>query len=258
MELKDFTLLYVEDDTATQEEIVKILETEVKELYVASDGEEGLELYKKHSPDIVMTDIVMPKMDGLEMTKSIKEIDYHQPVIILTSYSDNETLKSTLNLGVDKYITKPILDIDYLLNSIETVGKLAQPQIDPYKIMSQSNISMILTSDNEGGNIIIYANDAFYKLYGFTKEECIGKNPRFLHAHDNEQGNLKVVKHAVGMNESITTIIRNYTKDGVLKYIELSISPIYDKHKNKVKYFLGIHKDVTKEQKILNDLKNLF
>lgn len=141
---------------------------------------------------------------------------------------------------------------------LKNANTLIANDIDPHLILSQSKNSMILTSALEDDTKIIYVNDAFCKLYGYTKDEVIGKNPRFLNCEDREQKGLNPLREAIKNKEAITTIIRNYTKDMKLKYIELSISPIFDKDSKNIKYFLGIHKDVSKEQKLLNDIKKLF
>lgn len=72
---RNITLLYVEDDEMTLEEISFFLKKYVKKLIVAKNGEEGLELFKEHNPDMVITDIQMPIMNGLEMSKKILEIN---------------------------------------------------------------------------------------------------------------------------------------------------------------------------------------
>jgi DNA-binding response OmpR family regulator len=87
---------------------------------VAHDGEEGLELFKKIVPDIVITDINMPKMSGLEMAKEIKAIDNSVPVIILSAFSETEKLLNAIDVGVVKYLIKPF-DPDELLEYIASL-----------------------------------------------------------------------------------------------------------------------------------------
>ncbi|MCV6607534.1 MAG: ATP-binding protein, partial [Campylobacterales bacterium] len=79
-------------------------------------------------------------------------------------------------------------------------------------------------------------------------EEVMGKNCRFLQKDDREQEAIKKMKQAVIKEETVTVVIRNYSKSGRLVYNEVTISPIFDKNTKKIKYFLGIQKDVTKEQ----------
>jgi len=71
--LENMRVLYVEDNEDIREELAETLEFDVKELFIAENGEEGLEKFKKYKPDIVITDIKMPKMDGLKMSVEIKK-----------------------------------------------------------------------------------------------------------------------------------------------------------------------------------------
>lgn len=127
--------------------------------------------------------------------------------------------------------------------------------IDPELILSQSSTSMILTDKDIK---ILYVNKAFTNLYGYTQDEVLGKNPGFLRNEDVEQKGIDKLREALSNNSSTTVILRNYTKNNLLKYIELSISPIFEENSDKIIYYLGIHKDVTREQKILKDLKRIF
>ncbi len=70
---------------------------------IANNGEEGLEKYKKINPDIIITDIMMPKLDGLEMTKRIREENETIPIIVLSAFSDKEKLLKAIDIGITKY-----------------------------------------------------------------------------------------------------------------------------------------------------------
>ncbi len=126
MILNNFTLLYVEDDISTQKALKDILRLNVKDLYIASDGQEGLELYKELNPDIVLTDINMPNMNGIYMSQKIKEINPHQPIAILTAFNEPSFLKQAVNLGVDKYIIKPVTNVELLFQPLESIAKVLQ------------------------------------------------------------------------------------------------------------------------------------
>lgn len=106
--LKSLTILYVEDDKLTQNLIKKALEHLVKEVYLAKDGMEGLKLYKKISPDIVLTDMYMPNMDGLEMSRKIKELNQKQAIGLFTGDEKEELHQQAQLLNIDVYILKPL------------------------------------------------------------------------------------------------------------------------------------------------------
>jgi YesN/AraC family two-component response regulator len=117
MSLEDLTVLYVEDDVETQMLIKRMLEFSVKEVFIANDGEEGLLIYKDKNPDIVLTDICMPNMDGLEMSEKIQEINSKQPIAIFTAFNDAEYLKKASELDIGTYILKPF-DRKQFFNSL--------------------------------------------------------------------------------------------------------------------------------------------
>jgi len=126
MPISNFTLLYVEDNHDTQEYMKYILEDLVKEFYQAFNGEEGLEIYNDKKPDIIITDIEMPSMNGLDMSKKIKEIDKNQNIILLSVFQDIEILKIAINIGVDEFIAKPIGNINMLLDKLESITDITK------------------------------------------------------------------------------------------------------------------------------------
>jgi YesN/AraC family two-component response regulator len=90
--LKKLSLLYVEDDDNTREELEFFLKSKVKELYVAKNGQEGFDSFQKYKPDLIITDIQMPIINGIKMIKLIKEIDQTIPIIIVTAFNDVDYL----------------------------------------------------------------------------------------------------------------------------------------------------------------------
>ena len=107
--LKKLTILYVEDEEDIKEQFSRFLKRRVKTLYTASNGKEGLALFKKHTPDIIITDIQMPKMSDLAMAKSIREVNSKIPIIAITAFNESDYLLKSIDLGIDKYLFKPII-----------------------------------------------------------------------------------------------------------------------------------------------------
>lgn len=106
--LKTLTVLYVEDDPDTREQFCEFLRRPVGTLITATNGAEGLEAFKKHLPDIVVTDILMPVMDGLTMAYEIRGIVPSVPIIVITAFEQTDYLMRAVNIGIDKYVTKPV------------------------------------------------------------------------------------------------------------------------------------------------------
>ncbi len=106
--LKSLTVLYVEDDDDTRSQFTRFLERLVGRLVVAANGAEGLTAFMEHRPQLVITDILMPVMDGLTMAREIRELDRTAQIIVLTAFEQLDYLKNSINIGVNKYVTKPV------------------------------------------------------------------------------------------------------------------------------------------------------
>lgn len=106
--LKDKTVLFAEDDKITRAQMSEVLEMLFGKVFTAQNGEEAYALYKAESPDIIISDIKMPKKDGLSLIRQIRQKDYTTPILLLTSFAELDLLISAANLSVDGYLIKPI------------------------------------------------------------------------------------------------------------------------------------------------------
>ena len=120
--LKNLTVLLVEDDSDSKKIMYDMLSDNFEKVFTAQNGDEGLKKFKKYNPNMVITDAFMPISDGLDMTRNIKEISKDTPIIVLSAHSEKETLLKAIDVGVDKYLIKPIM-ADDLLKTIENVAK---------------------------------------------------------------------------------------------------------------------------------------
>ena len=118
--LKDISILLVEDESGIRAQLTDVFESEFNKVIVASNGDEGLKKFKKYSPNIVITDISMPIMDGLDMAMAIKEISKDTPVLVLSAFSEKERLLKAIDVGIDKYLIKPI-DVDELFIVLKSI-----------------------------------------------------------------------------------------------------------------------------------------
>ncbi|GAB6189754.1 response regulator transcription factor [Marinitoga arctica] len=115
-----FKILVVEDDKS----ISRLLELELKhegfQVEVANDGKEGLEKYEEFKPDIIILDLMLPEMDGMEVADSIRNYDHNVGIIMLTARSDLSSRVEGLKLGADDYVVKPF-EIEELIARIESL-----------------------------------------------------------------------------------------------------------------------------------------
>ncbi|WP_321315566.1 response regulator [Halarcobacter sp.] len=116
--LKDINVLYVEDEDEVREFTSKTISSIVNQVVVAKDGKEGLEKYYENSQlNLILTDINMPRMGGLEMCNIIREKDKEIPIVITSAHSDPNFLKEAIDVKVSSYAMKPI-DLYHLIDSM--------------------------------------------------------------------------------------------------------------------------------------------
>jgi signal transduction histidine kinase len=106
--LKTLTVLFVEDDGDTREQLGMFLQRRVGALATADSGSSGLEAFRANRPHMVVTDIQMPGMDGLTMAQEIRKLDPAMPIIVTTAFEQTDYLLRSIDIGVDKYVIKPI------------------------------------------------------------------------------------------------------------------------------------------------------
>jgi len=117
-ELQYISILYVEDDELSSELMREYLESYIGKIYSASNGEEGLRIYHELSPDLIVTDISLPVMNGLDMSAAIRKVDRDIPIIINSAFNERHLLLRAITIGVNDYILKPITDTTKVLESI--------------------------------------------------------------------------------------------------------------------------------------------
>ena len=113
--LKSLTLLYAEDEEGIRKNIADSLRYYVKEVLEASNGQEAYELYLEKKPAIIMTDIHMLILNGINFVKKVRELDKTVPIIMITAHTDKEYLLQAIELKMEKYIVKPI-ELDVLFD----------------------------------------------------------------------------------------------------------------------------------------------
>lgn len=120
-EIKTLTLLYVEDDIQTQELTLTVLEDIFDNIIVASNGKEALEAFATNHIDLIITDINMPVLDGLSMSKEIKKLKPSTPIIVLTAMTDISVIKEAIDIDIDIFLSKPLYDIDILIHKLKKI-----------------------------------------------------------------------------------------------------------------------------------------
>ncbi|KJR40463.1 response regulator receiver modulated diguanylate cyclase [Candidatus Magnetoovum chiemensis] len=167
--LKDLTILYVEDDDSVRESLDMFLKRRFKHVLTAPDGRSGLNMFKEHRPDIVITDLQMPIMNGLEMSASIKEISKDTPIIVTTAFSEMPYLVKSIELGIEKYIKKPIIKdelIESLIKCAKVIIQKKQAKEAGIPLSSESYSYNLFTAIVKHGKFFILS-DSFLNFLGY-------------------------------------------------------------------------------------------
>jgi signal transduction histidine kinase len=116
------TVLYVEDDEVTRALLARFLRRRVACVVEASNGSEGVACFRAARPDLVVTDVEMPAMDGLTMAEEIRRLDPAVPIIVTTAFEQTAYLRRSIDAGVDKFVTKPV-DVEKLEAALATCAR---------------------------------------------------------------------------------------------------------------------------------------
>lgn len=216
--LKKFNLLYVEDDKVIRTELSQLLLNFFNNVFTARDGFEGLATFKKNKIDIILTDINMPNLNGIEMIREIRNLDHKVPVIFSTAHSDNEYLAQAIKLKVQEYVVKPI-DIRELINTMNEIVldlnknillEQQRKELEKYKEIMDAT-SIIIKTDTKMK--ITYVNEHFCRLSGFSKDELIGKDFKYTKHQDTSDDLFTKLYADVLSNKSWRGNLKNRKKD---------------------------------------------
>ncbi len=211
--IQDATILYIEDDAIAKEQFSQFLKSRCKILYTASDGEKGFELFKKLEPDIVITDIEMPKINGLEMTRKIRKLSWSTQIIIISAYTKPEYLLEAVNLQLIQYLVKPV-SLEKITNSL----KLASNFLDCKGVETKK----------------LFSGDRYYDTY--TKELV----------SDSQIINLSKYERAL-----LELLLKEYPAPISYQVIDADIYD-YNSSKNAIKLLVSSLRDKISKESIIN------
>ncbi|MDX4069010.1 response regulator transcription factor [Aliarcobacter skirrowii] len=156
--MKNLKVLIVEDEI----DLANLIKSSIKELFfkvvIAKDGLEAIKKFDSFKPDIIISDIMMPNLNGLEMSKKIKEKNSETPIVILSAHSHKEMLLEAIDLGISKYFIKPF-DIEEFIEYLKELSK---------KINKNKSIKLKDNFVFDFNNLSLYQNDILVNL---TKRE---------------------------------------------------------------------------------------
>ncbi len=287
--ITDISILYVEDQEEIRNSLLRILSRKYRDVFLASNGIEGIEAFKKHNPQIVITDIRMPLMDGLVMSKKIKEINKDVFIILTTAHTDLDYFHESINIGINQYILKPI-DNEKLFQSIEKCTNeiyksrelaeknrllsianlhLKKREEELELLLDKTNTLKESIAENEqkfqqlAGHIddvfwlkspekYLYVNNSFEKVFGILKEDII-REPHLIssiiHPEDFGFFNANYIQKEFSNSKGIDIEFRICRPDDSIRWIWLRSFPVFSVAGNSTR-IAGIASDITEKKEL--------
>lgn len=267
--IKTLNILYVEDEVNAREITAKIFRRFFNDVETKENGLEGYLAFQKkyaknESYDLIISDINMPKMDGLDMVDKIREINKDIPVIFITARHEPEVLQRAIEQQVLNYLIKP-LDMESVAQTIyKSCEKIylknlfikKQRELEVY-LKTIEQIAFILKLDLDEN--ITYVNDAFCEILGLKSNDMLGKKIDFLKISDADSFLYEELDKALKSGKIWEGNIKTKTSDDETIYLKSVIMPIFDDSNKNIIEFLSIFyltTDQENEKKLL--VKKMF
>jgi len=237
MQKLPLTVLYVEDETVVLFSVTEMLRRKVENVLSAIDGNEGFELFKKHSPDVVITDINMPGMNGLQMARKIKQHNPDIHIYLLSAYPQPDYLLEAFDIGVEGFLKKP-LDKEKLFSILEEISErilLKEKILLEEHEREKSEEKFRTLAENIPGTVYIYEmckdgktrimhylGPGFKEMVGkkFSKEINYDATSFFDYVHPDDYGGLQeAAEKALDNNEPLSYEYRMKSSEGNIIWV---------------------------------------
>lgn len=214
--LRSTSILIVEDDEIACSLLQNAFNAYCKAVYVAPDGLEGLQSFNKYNPDIILTDIQMPVMNGFEMMKEIIEIKPHQPFIVFTSYGSDDNLLKSIKAGAALFLKKPI-DIEVLRSMILSISAKNLSKI----IQISDNISINLEKEKifkDGNEIYLsYLQNKLFWLFAYNLNKLVSYDMINTYVYDGEVASNSAIQNIIlRLKKELDIKIKNISERGYM------------------------------------------
>lgn len=258
------SILYVEDEEDAREILLATLRRSLPglQLFSAANGLEGLELFRQHAPRIVLTDIRMPAMNGIELSKAIRNLAPETVIIATSAYSDTEFLLNAIEIGINHFVMKP-LDFKRLLATINRVIDMVRLEqqvltqaehIDKLSRAVEQSPSTVVITDRDGN--IEYVNPKFSMLTGYSPEEAIGQNPRMLKSGLMDPAIFSELWETISSGREWRGEFLNRKKNGDLYWESASISPLLGAS-GEITNYIAVKEDITHRKESELEIREL-
>jgi PAS domain S-box-containing protein len=256
---QELTILYVEDNRLSRETSLTLFEDFFREIVVAVNGKDGLDKFINSKVDLIITDISMPKMNGLEMIREIRTIDKDIPILVLSASSDYQYFSESITLGVDGFLLKPINIQQFILTLQKITEKIdlkreaekSEKLLNHYKEITDKS-AIISVIDTDG--LITYANEQFCRVSEYSEDELLGREyHQIMRYRQTEELQKEIWETIQGRKDIWQGVTKYVSKSGKSYYLKNTIQPILDESGEIIEY-IALRSDVTE---IMNPKKQL-
>ncbi|MFC7130800.1 PAS domain S-box protein [Haloferax chudinovii] len=255
-------VLYIEDDRDFAARVASQLERERGRftVHTESDPRVALDRIRRGDAafDCVVCDYDMPELDGLDVLSRVRDEFPKLPFILFTERAREEIAGEALSAGATDYLRKGDDATQYRLlatrieNAVELARAIRTPRSEPLetrlsvreRAMDEAPIGIVLTDPHAADNPIVYANEQFTELTGYSRDEAVGRNCRFLQGEATDEAAVDELRAAVEEREPVTTELLNYRKDGSEFWNRVRVAPIFDDD-GVIDFFVGFQDDIT-------------
>ena len=259
--LNESTLLYVEDNDEERSNASEVFKQVFKNVLVVNNGKEALELYANNTVDIILTDLEMPTMNGIEFMSGIRKVNWSVPILVTTELENLSVLPQVIKLKVANYIFKPMLlktTLKIMLEILQQISHIAilekqQQELGQFKTIID-NQSLVSETDLTGK--IIYANKMFCDVSGYTKEELLGQPHNIIRHPSVSPRIFAQLWNTIQAGKVWSGKIKNRAKDGSDYHVKATIFPILNSKGEIVKFMASRYLITDKSLKNKN-LKNI-
>jgi two-component system, cell cycle sensor histidine kinase and response regulator CckA len=249
--LSTLTILYVEDDPDAREQLGMFLERRVGRLITAENGAAGLAAFCGQHPHIVITDIQMPEMDGLTMAQEIRRLDAAVPLIVVTAFEQTDYLMRSIEIGMDKYVAKPVNPDRLHAALLECADRLRdEKQLRlAARVFESSQEAIVITDDAHN---IVSVNRAFTDVTGYAAAEAVGSTPeRLLSSGRHDSAFFDAMREEIRTKGSWQGEIWSRRKNGQIYPEWRSVTTLTDAH-GSITHYIGIFSDIS-ERKLMEE-----
>ena len=249
------TILIIDDEISIRESLKSFFEDEDYIVFTAEDGDQGLDVYFNEKIDLVLTDLRMPKKDGIEVMRRIHEKEPEAPMVVVSGAGQREDIINALRMGAKDYITKPVDDLDKISHTVRQVleNKRLSDENKRYRIrLEKSEAKYRTIAENiaegvftvDGQENFKYTNQAFSAMTGYSNKDLLKKNLKDV---STEKSFHLIRQQTLNRKAGVTNTyeIEMIDAKNSLIHVELSCSPVFSE-KNIYQGAIAVARDITK------------